>query len=188
MLPIPTTGDDIVCIIGIDPGSETLGVGIIHFNVNTLKIVKTQAKTYTGSKLSGMEWMAEAHGDRMQRIYRHSNNLINIFNEYNPIIVAAESAFINIRRPAAYGALTEVFFMIRNAVICYDPWCPFYNVEPSNTKRAVGAPGNADKTVVKEHLLKIDEVCSVCETPIELLDEHSIDSLCVAYFQFLKYK
>lgn len=177
-----------VSIIGIDPGSVNLGTASLTFDIDTYDIVSCDAITFNGEKLNGNIHTGILYGDRLQRIQRHHDNLVNLFRKVRPISVICESAFINVRRPAAYGALTEVICAIRQAVVDYDIQTPLYTVEPSNVKKAIGAPGNADKSIVKNFLLNNYQLTSTCVTPIEFLDEHSVDALCIAYAQYLRYR
>lgn len=180
--------DYTTCIIGIDPGSTNLGVGIIYFNTHTLEIIGNEAFTFNADKLNGNEWLIDNHGDRVQRIYRHRDNLITLFNRLNPLVVVSESPFINMRMPGAYGALTEVVYAIRQAVIEYNINTPFYLIEPSNVKKAIGAMGNAKKDIIKLCLLNNVVLRKTALLNLEQLDEHSVDALCVAYGQYRKYK
>jgi Holliday junction resolvasome RuvABC endonuclease subunit len=173
--------------MGIDPGSEAIGVSLIYFDPITMNIRSVKARTYFGSRLTGRNELLDIHGDRMCRIYKHKDNLINLLQEINPLAVVCESPFINMRMPAAYGALTEVVFMIRQCVLEYSVLTPFYLVEPSNVKKAAGAKGNADKVTVKQSLLQNELLTKVFDGNIRSLDEHSLDAIAVAYSQYLKY-
>lgn len=186
MFPIPPTGTGIATIVGIDPGTEMLGISLLKFDVETFDIVECDAKTYVGSKLAGCDWNGQVYGDRYKRIEAHQANLLNILTLEEALVCACESPFINMRRPQAYGALTEIVCALRHAVRAYDNWKPLYMVEPSNVKKAVNAKGGADKNAVKDAILQISELTQTCLKPISKMDEHSIDALAVSY-SVLKY-
>lgn len=188
MLPYPIDKNTQACIVGIDPGSETLGVSILFFDVITLQITKIVPKTYIGSKLPVSPMLAMLHNDRVSRIKAHEENLFNIYSEYNPVAIVSEAPFYNPRRPNAYGVLVEVICAIRNSIIRYSDTMCFYQVDPASVKRAIGAKGNADKDIVKHHIGLIPEIVNVLEYPLSALDEHSIDATAVAYHQFLSYR
>ncbi len=182
MLKLPETSQTYATIIGIDPGSESLGVAEINFDIQTLEVVGWQAVTYLGSKLlKGSAWTEEVHGARYRRLIAHRKNLIKLFEQIRPFLIACEAPFINMRRPQAYGALTEVVYEIRQAVIAYSPWNELYLIDPSSVKNGVGAKGNADKDAVKVKILQIEELQKVATSSMAALDEHSIDALAVAY-------
>lgn len=181
MLTIPAFSENTAKIVGIDPGTETLGVAIITFRIDDFKIVRCEAETFIGSNLLSNQWTGQLHGDRYRRIEAHRFNLSTFFLNERPLIIGCESPFIKRRFPQAGLALTEVVCAIRAAVRCYDIWKPLYTITPPEAKRAVGASGSAKKEEVKEAVLKIDELTSTAFTPIANLDEHSIDSLAIAY-------
>jgi Holliday junction resolvasome RuvABC endonuclease subunit len=176
------------CIVGIDPGSETLGVCLLFFNVVTMQVNRILPRTYIGSRLPAEPMLCILHSDRVSRIKSHENNLLNIMIENNPIAIASEAPFYNPRRPNAYGALVEVICAIRSAVIQYSDTVKLYHIPPSNVKRAIGAKGNADKDTVKLGISNIPEIVNNLSIPLSMIDEHSADALAVAYYQFLSYR
>lgn len=188
MLPYPQDANELVSIVGIDPGSETLGCSILCFNLRTFEIISVEAVTFIGSKLTSSDWTGEIFNDRIQRIQAHERNLLQLFQRINPLIIAIESPFMSVRRPSAYGALTEVVCAVRNAVLQFDVWRPLYLVDPPNAKKAVNAKGNADKEGVKAGLKTIPELMQALQVPIEHLDEHSIDAIAVGYYFYLQFK
>jgi Holliday junction resolvasome RuvABC endonuclease subunit len=178
MLPIPEDDNYITSVIGIDPGSETLGCGIVYFNCFTFEIVGCEAYTFKGSKLPGSDWLMQTFNDRIKRIDALKENLINIFNKVLPVSICAEAPFMSMRRPSAYGALTEVME--------HDAWKTLYLVDPPSVKVCIHAKGNADKEMVKQAMLLVPELTQTCTTPIAFLDEHSVDALAVAYWMYLQ--
>lgn len=185
MLRLPENASGVTSIVGIDPGTEMLGIAVLVFDVSTFEILSVQADTYKGSRLPGSEWAAYIHSDRYKRIASHKANLIEILNHYRPLFVSCESPFYNQKRPSAYGALTEIICAIREAVNVYDVWKPLYLIDPPSVKKAVNAAGNAGKDAVKASILQIKELTQVCSKTIEEMDEHSIDAMAVAYAQYV---
>lgn len=189
MLPIPIDTNNTVNIIGIDPGSTTLGVAVLTINVETMQIVSNEAFTLNGNKLGHKNsWCEELHGSRYYRISLIEENLLKIFNYYQPIAICSESPFINGKFPAAGIALTEVLCTIRRAVTMYDQWRILYLIPPSCLKQAVFAKGNADKDSMKLAVINIHELANTNINGIHTLDEHSVDALACAYSQYLVYK
>ncbi len=181
MISLPADSSVRTCnIIGIDPGSETLGLCIMEVDIQTLQIVKTSAQTFVGSKMFEQNnWLSTIHSARTARIQAHKQNLINHFRLLNPFNIACESPFYNPRRPNAYGVLVETLTMIRHAVMEYDPWLQLYLIDPPTVKKSIGAPGNADKAIMLNTLKTVTELN--LDRPVEFLDEHSIDAVAVAY-------
>lgn len=180
---------DTTCIVGIDPGSDTLGLSIIKIRIPTLEIVAIEAQTFTGSRMfSNNGWQASVLGERYARIHAHKVNLVQLFTDINPINIACEGPFFSQRRPSAFGSLMEVLSMIREAVELYDPWRTLYVIDPPTVKKSVGAPGNAMKDVVRKHVIELLKPYYVGPKPIEELDEHSIDAIAVAYCRYVSLK
>jgi Holliday junction resolvasome RuvABC endonuclease subunit len=185
MLHLPANSASTATIVGIDPGSSTLGFAVIEFDIETMTIVKTNASTYAGVKLMRKDsWAIERHGERFARINAHKENLVSLFRLHNPIQIVCEGAFYNPRRPNAFEVLIEVRIAIKQAILEYDPWRTIRLIDPPTVKRAVNVKGNADKLVVRDGVLAIKELNYSGDTSIEDLDEHSIDAIAVAYAFF----
>lgn len=185
-----TCSSNDICLVGIDPGSNTLGVGILTVNIESMEIVSSKAMTLNGDKLSrDSYWLKEIEGDRASRIMALEKALLAIFNYHQPIAVGSESPFINNHYPAAGIALTEVICAIRRAVMHYDIWRDLRMIPPSSVKNAIYAKGNADKNMMKEKILLLaNELKYNGEVPLALLDEHSVDALAVTYCMFTELK
>lgn len=185
MLNMPPDSSQVVSIIGIDPGSHCLGVGVIRFDITTLRIVDCDAWTLVGKKLAGKQgWMTDLHGERNGRVYALEQELLRIFQYFQPLEIASESPFINSKFPQAGLALTVVVCGIRQAVMQYDVWKELHLIDPPTVKMAVGAPGNAPKEVVKEKIMAIPNLNYIGSMALSSLDEHSIDALAVAFCRF----
>ncbi len=185
MLTMPFGSPPVVSVIGLDPGSHSLGVGILMLDARTLQIVGSEALTLNGDRLAGKNsWMAEVYGDRIARITAMRDTLIAIFRHHQPLDIATESPFYSQRRPQAFSALTEVICAIRDAVMQYDSWKTLYSIDPPTVKMAVGAAGNAPKEIMKEKILGLACLRYNGEIPLHHLDEHSIDALAVAYCRY----
>lgn len=186
MLAIPQGAQNVATIVGIDPGTDTVGVAILKFDLTTFQIVGVDAQTLHGSKLNKSNiWMSELHGDRASRIYHLQENLESIFNFVQPMDIVAESPFFSRRRPQAYAALTEIVTAIRFAVMRHDGWKQLLLVDPPSVKVAVGAEVQGGKESVRQALLKILPELHYCGMiPFLQLDEHSIDAIAIALWRF----
>lgn len=179
MLHVPNGSSSLATIMGIDPGSNTLGISLISVDVVERRIIATHAHTITGERLGGSEWVAALHGDRFRRIDNLGQYLHAYLCKHAPLCVAVEAPFFNPRRPYAYGVLMEVMAEIRAIVRLYDYWQTPYLIDPSSVKNAVGAPGNAKKEVVRDAIFEITELNPIMD--LGTLDEHSLDAIAVAY-------
>lgn len=182
MLALPADSGSIVSVVGIDPGTSTLGTAVLWIDLNTMGIIASSAQTYRGDRLQDEEsWLGALHGDRFSRIAALEGALLQLFTHVKPFMIASEAPFISMRQPQAYGALTEVMCAIQNAVMFYDAWKPLYRIDPPTVKKMVGAAGNAGKEEVKQAVLNLRDLNYNGEKPLHLLDEHSIDALAVAF-------
>lgn len=184
MLTMPEDSPTTACIVGIDPGSQTLGLAILEFDTTTKEIVKTTAITYVGTKLPYMsDWITKLHGERAARIIAHRENLTEIFKSINPTAVYCESPFYNPGRPMAYGALVEVLSAIRLSIINWSQWVGLESVDPPTVKKAVGARGGAKKDEMMVAVQAMEKELKLDKSPSEY-DEHCIDAIAVAYYGY----
>lgn len=185
MIHLPEEGARTTCIVGLDPGSESLGIAAIEFDIETMTIVKTTAKTLVGSKLMRKDtWAIELHGERPSRVEALHNAILDELIDKSPVQIACESPFFSSRMPSAFGVLMEVLIAVRSAVLQYDRWRIVYLIDPPTVKRGVGGKGNADKFKMKELVLALPDLCFTGPVALADLDEHSIDAIAVAYTRF----
>ncbi|MGF6604351.1 Holliday junction resolvasome RuvABC endonuclease subunit [Paraburkholderia sp. GAS448] len=188
MLSMPADCGCEISLVGIDPGSVHLGTAVLRVDLATLQIAGTTAHTFNGNTLSTALWTSQLFGERAGRIASLEDALVSLFRNVEPYMVACEAPFINLRRPQAYGVLTEVICGVRRAVMRYDAWKPLYLIDPASVKTAVGAKGNADKGAVKNALLRLPELHYDGNIPLRLLDEHGIDAIAVGYSHWKAWK
>jgi Holliday junction resolvasome RuvABC endonuclease subunit len=187
MLRIPYGSGSIISIVGIDPGTATLGTSVLWVDLSIMKIIASQAMTIRADRLFQESWTGTLFGDRTARVLGLEGELLYLFQGVQPFMIASESPFISMRQPQAYGALTEAMCAIKNAIMRFDIWKPLYQIDPPRVKMGVGAKGNADKDAVKRAVLALPDLCYSGDTPLAQLDEHSIDALAVAYTQWRIY-
>jgi Holliday junction resolvasome RuvABC endonuclease subunit len=186
MLVIPEASPLVATLVGHDPGSDTFGVGIMQINILSLDIVQSEAFTLKGAKLGKGTWETEMQGEMIGRIWGIEQELYEIYRRYEPWLIGSEVPFIG-RFPQAGIVLTRVMSSIHHAIRRYDPWKVLHKYEPGVVKNAVGADGRVKKDPVREGILKLKPVLHYCgETPLEALDEHSIDSLAVCMAMLLE--
>ena len=173
-------------IIGIDPGSNALGISVMSIDAESLRIVKIIGNTYFSkdmypSVFGGLDSLPAAlSNDVDKRIYLHQRNLLGLFNFYTPFIVCYETPFIHHLHPRAYGVLTSVENCIRNAVVNYNHEVELIGYPPAVIKKNIGAGGNANKEEVK-HALFSNKMLAIAMKNADNFDEHTIDAICVAY-------
>lgn len=183
MFTLPTDRPVVKCsIMGIDPGSTNLGVAILNFDLMSKAIISTEAFTINADRLVlNNSWLSENYDNKTARISALRERLLDIMDYYDPVAIACESPFYNPKRPQAYGVLVEVLSMIRNVVIEHDDWKQLHLIDPSSVKQAVGAPGNASKEIMTDHVSRMMELNILRDC---VLDEHSTDATAVAYCKY----
>lgn len=182
MLVIPPTSSRTASLIGLDPGSDTLGTSRVDFDIETFALVGVSGHTLKGAKAGRGSWETEQFGERLGRISANQEALYWMFRHIQPYAVASESAFISRRRPSAYGALTEVLCSIRYALYRYDPWKVLHMYDPITVKQAVGATKFKGKDPVLDGVKAYPGLLDLYNggTPFDQLDEHAIDAIAVA--------
>ena len=176
-------------VVGIDPGTDTIGFSILDLYLSSGRIVVANSETIALSKLLS-NWRNEenTHGARTARLMALEERLF-IYFEVNQIhAVCAESPFLR-KFPQTFAALTECISYIRRAVMAFDRYMPLELVDPPTAKKAVGVhvKKGVTKDDVKTAIRKLGlEFADGVD--LEALDEHSVDSIAVAYHQALIYK
>lgn len=173
-------------IVGIDPGSVTLGACVIDLDLQTRTETLVDVRTFDASKnMRDYHNLSRIHGDRCARLQIHEDSLTGYFSVFKPHAIISEAPFLG-RFPQAFAALTECVTAIRRAVMRYDRFMPLHIADPMTVKSAVGVHrmGRKDKGA----LSKENVHAAVMQLPllnpgqIDLasLDEHSIDAIAVA--------
>ena len=174
-------------ILGIDPGTNTLGTGIIDINLSTRRLMVVSAQTFVGQAMaSTYAYYSEIHGQRAARLKAHEENLFLYMCQTQPHSVICESPFMG-RFAQAYGALVECIASIHQALYRYNPSLPLKMVDPTTVKKATGMSGPLrGKDTVKQALSELDYLHYVPGVNLALMDEHSVDALAVAHVRAME--
>lgn len=174
-------------LLGIDPGTDTIGFSIFKLTIDDLKIVSVTSWTEKVSRfLDEDSFEVQVHSAKYGRINIISEKVKLILDTFKPLVVACEAPFFNRLRPNAYGPLIETVFTIQKTLSFWDHYKPLYMHDPPSVKKSVGSKkekGEDNKEAVKRAIKLIAELKMV---NFDLLDEHSIDATAVAYCHLLK--
>lgn len=186
MLVMPDTCP-VYRVMGIDPGTDTLGLSVLDLNLTDCSIVIRQAMTVSGERNSRRyTHFNEVYGDKAARLYAHETFLLNAMQCWMPHSIISEAPFLG-RFPAAFAALVECLSSIRTAVNQYDCSLPLLTVDPPTAKKAVGVvKKGSTKDDVKAGILSMLGPKFRTDINVAELDEHSIDSIAVAYSRCLQ--
>lgn len=174
-------------LVGVDPGSDTLGVAVLDLDLGTDQITLMEARTFSGVQLSrAFRHVQEVHGDRAARLMAHEENLYQYFCYTQPHNVASEGPFMS-RFPQAFATLTLCVENVRRALYRYYPFLPLVIIDPPTVKLSVGVRGKGttkdDVKVGLKRIIKEGRILNTHDIDIDVLDEHSIDAIVVAYTQ-----
>lgn len=133
---MPVAGDSgIIRVLGVDPGSETLGWGIVDG---------------IGSKYRGVAFGTITHGSRIEfhkRLSKIYDDLNEIITRFQPQCVAVEDAFYskNVKVAVRLGQVRGVVLLAgeKNGL-------PISEYAPRLVKKTVVGYGNAEKNQVQE--------------------------------------
>lgn len=168
-------------VCGIDPGTTSLGLSVISYDIRTtLKRVELSITLNAAKSMGKYSPVIETNGERFARLISHKAILVDMFSYYKPNRIVSESPYLS-RFPQAFAALTECLFMIEEAVRCYDFFISLEKIDPATAKTLVGVSG---KSKDKEDMRRALQALSDLDWGFvnsNVLDEHSIDSLAIAY-------
>lgn len=168
-------------IVGIDPGTDTMGVAAIEVDLATRSVTLVEVQTLNGTQ-SSREYpnMIQVHGNLSARLWAHEQSLYGYFKYFEPHSVIAESPFMR-KFPQAYAALTLCMNTIQRALHRFDPFIPLLTVDPPTVKLVVGVKGKGTtKDDVARGLMKLAYLQNPYNIDISSLDEHSVDAIVVA--------
>lgn len=173
-------------VLGIDPGSDTLGVSLMELDINDGTISLEFFKTLVAKKeikKPVYKDNIEIHGPRYTRLQYLEQELVHIFHDYKPHAIICESPFLD-RLPQAFETLVETKFTIRKAMSQYDRSIPLETVSPSEAKKAVGviAKGST-KLDINIAINALPDIQNNTGYELKYMDEHSTDATAVAYFK-----
>lgn len=181
MLTPPTHGGSLYRVMGIDPGTDTLGVGLVSIDLETQAITLTDGLTFTAhQQLVHSESLIEVLGYRHTRLLKLSEALKRCIGHIQPHAIICEAPYLG-RFPQAYGALVECLAMIRSVVFAYDPGLMLHTIDPASAKAALGVSGQSQQKLdVREALVNHPRLQP--HVDFNQLDEHAFDALLVACY------
>lgn len=169
-------------ILGIDPGTNTLGAAIIDIDLVTAKTVVSMACTFVGQSMaSEYSTYPDVHGERAARLKAHEENLSTVMFNWQPHRVISESAFMG-KFAQSYMALVECLVAIKRATMYYNPFIPLEVIDPTTVKKTAGMVGKLrGKEPVRDALAELPYLEFAPGVHLATLDEHSVDAIAIAH-------
>jgi len=162
-------------IMGIDPGTSTVGVAIYHYENN--RLTKITSELIDVSKENNRHKL-NTHLD--VRLTAIATELSLLYKKYNPIAVAMEHPFINARRPTSIIPLARSIEAIIHTALLFNPNIFIYKPAPTKIKAYVKVKDFKSKTAVLNAMLELDEIKGIIENPFSI-SEHEIDGVVIGY-------
>lgn len=168
------------CVMGVDPGTSTLGISIINYDLTTRKCYLLDAMTLDASRIKVGQIVNDVHGNAYARMQWMSSEIYRLLSEYGITEVYCESPYLR-KFPQAFAKLTECVNIVRSTVFQYSCSVPFTPIEPSTVKMHVGVNGrDGDKSNMLKALYTTDIIVPTQDF-YSTLDEHAVDATAVAY-------
>lgn len=175
--------DWIYRVMGIDNGSNTVGVSIVDHDLRNRRSTVVFARTVQADKTAYERFAGkrEHRGNLAARIEVIREFIYEVLDEYDPDIVGCESPFSHLH-VQSYGVLLTTMNAIDDCVYNYCPTLEFAKVPPGKAKKAVCPPGKYrnDKDLIRSFILEDEQIVAGEDVILESLDEHCIDGIAVA--------
>lgn len=159
-------------IVGIDPGTKTIGVGVLHITDERISTYKSYtidvSKTYYPYQSSNPFLALQ-------------NTLVEILDLYQPYVIGVESPFFYASRPTAIIPLAKANGAIEAAIHMHGYTETVYKLAPRAIKKFHNVQDHSDKESTRSALKSFE--------PFQLLgdiSEHEVDALCVANYLYKK--
>ena len=168
-------------LVGIDPGTTTLGLAITKFNFKSLKIESMFTKTILVKNIPHDNVTMSEHNELIHHMAALNRFLYDVFVDVGVSVVATESPFFNRFRPNSYASLLMVMDAIQKAVIQYSPITPYHTYPPGTVKKYINAKSFKGKSPVLDAIKHNTEIMENLTNDITTITEHEIDALAVTY-------
>lgn len=180
---------NIIRLIGLDPGTDTLGAAVMDVDMDTFEPIIVFGETNQASKAAkDYTWKQEIRGGRDVRLEMHRQYLSELFTYTGPVAVAAESPFLKFGRVTSFEALVECYAVLRDTLWDYSPSMYLRRIDPITAKNYVGVSHiGTDKDDVRKAVIAIYKDKCATGIVIEDFDEHTIDAIAVAHCLLQKF-
>lgn len=168
-------------VMGIDPGTTTLGVAILSYDLYTHQKRVEHAYTLNAAKtLHRYQSVVETSGERFARLRSHSAYIRAALIHYEPNEVISEVPYMG-RFPQAFGALKECLHMLETTVAEWNAFKTLQGIDPATVKTHMGVSGKSgDKQLMFNALRSLTDI-DLSLIDFNTIDEHSVDAVAVAY-------
>ena len=186
MLQLPE-GRRCIKVLGIDPGTDTMGYAPLVLDTDTMQITGIGVHTYKAArdykyKRSSVEY----YGDKYTRFFLHADHLVELLETFEPDYVIGEAIFHRRGRTQAFRGLAECWMMIRSVCQRYRLTLPIEQIEPVPVKQNLGVGvGVGKRAELKDKLLVERAVLARKDMTFDAdshPDEHSYDATAIGLY------
>ncbi len=164
-------------IVGIDPGTNFIGVSLLTLDLPSLDINKVE--TFLIDITKTLPLNNQSLITTKMRLLEEI--ILDTFNSLDPDRISIEDAYITFGRPRAYGALIKSTQAIERAFTRYSNVIRLNYYSPSNAKVAIGSKGRDKKEPVLANIKKISEL----KYDFDRVTDHEVDAVVLAYADLL---
>lgn len=175
--------DNYVRIIGIDPGSDNLGLCILDIDTKTSKPVYVRTHNIKIDKLiTELDQLQCVIDLKFLKIFAIKRFFSEFLDRTKPDMVACEQPFFHRFTPMAFGVLSEVVSSLKLATYEYDTSLMFITYPPKTIKKAIGAGATAKKEDMKRQLLTLTTYTDLLQedNQVTKMTPDEIDAMCIA--------
>lgn len=182
---IELTDDKLIYrVLGVDNGTDTVGIAVIdhHLVTGLSKVVHAETLTASKTAYTRHEGRLDARGKMHARLDVISTFFWEVLNEFDPDVIGCESPFQHLHAQS-FAALTTAMNGLAETAFNYCTTLEFEKVAPGSAKKAVCPVGKYGNS--KEHIREMIDINKsiVFDNGLSLvkLDEHSVDAIAVAH-------
>lgn len=186
MLTLPTQPGG-VRVLGIDPGTTTLGFSLISTYDDYAVVEKAYTHKAHDRHRDYLD-VAKEHGEWFSRLMQHVTEFEDLLNTYRPQFVVSESPFLG-RFPKSFERLVQCLLVLRIKLFEKDPNNTLYTIDPVSVKKKLGISlgrGKSDERKSKELVATCVFNRQYLRWPDTInrdeLDEHSTDATAVGLY------
>lgn len=174
---------DCVRVMGIDPGSRTLGFSITTcFPYEQIFQLDEAWTLITEKVLQLKRFRVDRVGEHQVRLEAIEEEVYQALVHFHPDVVIMETPYLG-RLPQSFFVLTQVMTAIGRAVERYSSAMILQKIDPATVKKAIGVPGNSsDKELVRKAVEALQCLDNLSDRTLQSLDEHAIDATAVAHY------
>ena len=170
-------------ILSIDPAISEAGWSILDYEIKSKNVTVYKFGSIMPNKaVSRVDRRddVEKFGKRLMALGVFEDELRVVLEVFKPNYVVVESAFFDPRKPNAYVALVQCYYVIQKLTyqVCH---MPIYSVAPKAAKLALTGDGTSVKDNIQECVLSSNKIVFKQKKQALAITEHEADSIAIGH-------